>query len=77
VLAVGARRRSSSLAAAGPPLHFLLLHLWIQIPRSGNLLPRMRALSGLWALRYLLASYGFVPTEDSAKLLAIWVPFPW
>ena len=33
-----------------PPLYFLLLHYWIQMPWPVNLLASMRAMSALWAL---------------------------
>ena len=66
--------------AAYPPLYFVLVHFWIQIPWPASPLTKMRAMSVLWSLlaTVLLDRLWLVKLEPRVRrmVLALWVLSP-
>jgi hypothetical protein len=63
-----------------PPLYFVLLHYWIQLPWTLSPMASMRAMSAAWALVATVVIYFlWLRQEDSpfrAKFLALWALSP-
>jgi hypothetical protein len=63
-----------------PPLQFVLLHYWIEIPWPASPLATMRAMSAVWALIATLVIYFVWLRRESlryqAMFLALWVLSP-
>ena len=66
--------------ASYPPLYYLLVHFWIQIPWPASLLTKMRALSAVWTLlaTIILDRLWLTKLEPRVRLmvLAMWVLSP-
>jgi hypothetical protein len=63
-----------------PPLYYLLLHAWLEVPLPGTPLARARALSVLWVLLATIAVDCFwlrrLGSPDRARFLALWTISP-
>jgi hypothetical protein len=63
-----------------PPLYFVLLHYWIQLPSTLSPIASMRAMSALWALVATVVIYFLWLREEErpfqAKFLALWALSP-
>ena len=63
-----------------PPLYFVLLHYWIQLPWTMSPLASMRAMSAMWALVATVVIYALWLRREAprfqAKFLALWVLSP-
>jgi hypothetical protein len=63
-----------------PPLYFVLLHYWIQLPSTLSPIASMRAMSALWALIATVVIYFLWLREEErpfqAKFLALWALSP-
>jgi hypothetical protein len=63
-----------------PPLHYMLLHYWIQLPWTVSPLASMRAASAVWALIATLVIYAAWLRREAprfqAMFLALWVLSP-
>jgi hypothetical protein len=63
-----------------PPLYFVLLHYWIQLPWTLSPVASMRAMSAVWALAATLVIYFLWLRQEGrpfqAKFLALWALSP-
>src|SRR5204862_2009299 len=57
-----------------PPLYYLLVHYWLQLPWSASLLVKARAFSGLWALASTVALHRLWFRD--ARFLLLWALSP-
>jgi mannosyltransferase len=63
-----------------PPLYYLLLHAWLEVPLPGTPLARARGLSALWVLLATIAVDCFwlrrLSPPDRVRFLALWTISP-
>jgi hypothetical protein len=71
---------STTVGIDHPPLYYVLLHYWIQLPWTSSLLASMRAMSVMWALVATVIIYALWLRLEGSRFqqmfLALWVFSP-